>query len=170
MKQVLLMSALLTGSLGVFGQTSVKDQEKIKSIFTTMENGWNSKSGEKFASVFADTHDYIVVNGMYFAGFTRQGNTAAHQTLFDGPYKNSVVKIKVDVIRSLRPDLAIVTAFGTNNHMGGELPKDPTIIMTVLVEKKNEEWKIISFHNHQLAIEPGAAPMPLNVMFASWYK
>lgn len=169
MKKAMLMLSLATMTIAATAQPDQKDEEKIRSIFNTIETGWNSKSAEKFASVFAEEHDYIVVNGLYFPGFTRQRNAAAHQGLFDGIYKNSVVKLKVDKIRMLRPDLAIVTTLGSNNHEGGALPADPVIIMTVVVEKKKDDWKIISFHNHLMALDPKSSP-PLNVMFASWYN
>jgi hypothetical protein len=43
--------------------------------------------------------------------------------------------------------------------------------MTVIAEKKNDLWKIISFHNHELNIEEiKQRGVPLNIMYASWYK
>ena len=171
MKKIIIMTlAVLTTTLS-FAQTNSKDEQAIQNIFSTIQNGWNEKNGEKFASVFADVHDYIVVNGMYFSNFTRQGNAAAHQGLFNGIYKNVNVKLIVDKISFLRPDLALVTAVGGRYTTEKPLPEDPEIIMTVIAEKKNDVWKIISFHNHNL--DSGlkkSSPMPLNIMYASWYK
>lgn len=149
-----------------------KDEEAIKGILTTLEKGWNAKSGETFSSVFADVHDYIVVNGMYFPGFTQKGNAAAHQSLFDGVYKTYDIKLKADKVTFFRPDLAQVVVIGAGYTKGGAAPQDPTIIMTLMVEKKGEDWKIISFHNHELntADIQQRSPMPLKAMYASWYR
>lgn len=148
-----------------------EDEPAVRALINTLETGWNNKSGATFSSVFADVHDYIVVNGMYFSNWTRKGNEAAHQGLFNGMYKNFNIQLKVDKITLLRLDLVQVIVIGGGYEKGGALPENPGIIMTILAEKKTDSWKIISFHNHNL--EPDIkerSPMPLTVMYASWYK
>ncbi len=125
-----------------------KDEEAIYKLISTLETGWNNKSGATFSSAFAEVHDYIVVNGMYFSNFTKKGNEAAHQGLFDGPFKNRIIKLKVDKVTFFRNDLAQIIALGANYEKGSTLPEDPGGIMTVIAEKKNNVWTIISFHNH----------------------
>ena len=163
---------MVLASVQAFSQTGNKDEQAVRSIIATLEKGWNLKSGETFSSVFAPTHDYIVVNGFYFSNFSRQANAFAHQGLFDGIYKTQDIKLKVDKISFIRPDLAMVHALGAGFEKGQAVPENPGIIMTVLAEKKDGDWKIISFHNHTLETfrEGVHAPMPANVMYASWYK
>lgn len=153
-------------------QNNSADEKAVRNIVSTLETGWNNKSGETFSSVFADVHDYIVVNGFYFPGFTRQRNAAQHQILFDGMYKDHTIILKVDKISFIRPDLAMVHILGAGYEKGTTAPADPEIIMTVLAEKKNDVWKIISFHNHNLESfkDKARSPVPLEVMYASWYK
>lgn len=148
------------------------DEKSINAIFATLESAWNRKSGQAFSAAFADVHDYIVVNGMYFPKLSRQGNAAAHQSLFDGIYKDRDINLKVDRIQFIRPDLAMATAVGASYQTGTAAPADPGIIMTVLLEKQASVWKIISFHNHEIdaAALKQRSPMPLNVMYAAWYK
>lgn len=171
MKKV--VSTLLAANLLVSAMAQNTDDEKsINAVFATLEKGWNSKSGQVFSSAFADVHDYIVVNGMYFSKLTRQGNAAAHQSLFDGVYKARDINLKVDKIQFIRSDLAMATAIGAGYQTGTTAPTDPGIIMTVLLEKKDADWKIISFHNHEIDASElkQRSPMPLNVMYAAWYK
>ena len=165
-------SLIAIASVATIAQTQNKDEEAVKGLISTMETAWNNKSGETFSSVFADVHDYIVVNGMYFPNFTQKGNAAAHQNLFNGVYKNYDVRLKVDKVSFFRPDLAQVIIIGGGYQKGGSVPQDPTIVMTVIAEKKGENWKIISFHNHDInaAEVKQRSPMPLQVMYASWYK
>lgn len=172
MKKMILIAATTLTTMLAYSQTENKEEQAVRSIVSTLETGWNNKSGETFASVFADVHDYIVVNGMYFSDFTRQGNAFAHQGLFNGIYKNHEIKLKIDKLNFIRKDLVMINALGGGTEKGQPMPENPNIIMTILAEKKNDTWKIISFHNHNLETfsENVKLPMPANVMYASWYK
>ncbi len=173
MKKTIILSIMTTLVMSAaIAQNNTADEQSLRNIPTTLENGWNNKSGETFSSVFADVHDYIVVNGYYFPGFTKEHNAKQHQMLFDGIYKSVDIKLKVDKISFIRSDLAMLHILGASYGKGGAIPKDPEIIMTVLAEKKNDSWKIISFHNHTLESfkDRERSPMPLEVMYASWYK
>ena len=55
------------------------------------------------------------------------------------------------------------------------LPENPGAVISMVVEKKDNDWKIISFHNCDIEISfdpaaAGQAPIPPKVMYASWYK
>lgn len=166
------MAATVLSTTLAFSQTETKDEQAIRSIATTLETGWNNKSGETFSSVFAETHDYIVVNGIYFPKMSRQQNAAAHQGLFDGVYKTRDIKLNVDKVVTIRPDLAMMYVIGVGYEKGTAVPKDPGAIMSILVEKQKEGWKIIAFHNHEINTEDvkQRSPMPMEVIYASWYK
>ena len=172
MKKLVLTAITAMAVAKGFSQANIQDEQALRSIISTLEAGWNAKSGETFSSVFADSHDYIVVNGYYFSNFNKKSNAFAHQGLFDGIYKNVDLKLVVDKISFIRPDLAMIHALGAGIEKGKPVPENPSIIMSVLAEKKNGSWKIISFHNHNLESfkDEARAPMPLNVMYASWYK
>ncbi len=151
------------------------DEQAIQKVVATMESGWAQKKGDVFASVFADVHDYIVWNGYYFPNMTHDLNVRQHQALFDGPYKNYDIKLKIDKIKFLRPDLALVHVLGGGADKGQPAPENPGILISMIMEKKDGVWKIISFHNLDLeAFQDKAtadrAPIPLNVMYATWYK
>jgi hypothetical protein len=64
---------------------------------------------------------------------------------------------------------------GVSYEKGKEVPKDPGVLMSLLLEKKDSKWQILSFHNLDLEAfqdkETGdRSLMPLNIMYASWYK
>lgn len=173
MKQTLLI--MLTAiSTSVLAQSNT-DEQAIKKVINTMETGWVQKNGELFSSVFAEGHDYIVWNGYYFPNQSVKQNAAAHQGLFDGVYKTFDVKLKVDKIRFVRPDVALVHVYGGGYTKGEAAPENPTVLMTLLMEKKSNDWKIISFHNLDLfaftdKTTAERSPMPLQVMYANWYR
>lgn len=168
-----MMTAIATAS--ALAQSGNADEQAIQQIVNTMEKGWTEKNGQIFSSVFADTHDYIVWNGYYFPNMTRERNAGAHQNLFSGPYRTYDVKFKIDKMKFIRPDLAIVHVYGGGYEKSKPAPEHPTVLMSMVIEKKDGTWKIISFHNLDLeAFEnkeiAERAPMPLNVMYAGWYK
>jgi len=168
-----MLTTLASATLSA--QTGNADEQAIQKIVTTMETAWAQKNGELFSSVFAETHDYIVWNGYYFPNMTRQGNAGAHQNLFNGVYKTYDVKFKIDKIKFIRHDLALTHVYGGGFEKGKTPPENPGVFMTMLLEKKDGTWKIISFHNMDLeAFEKKEiadhSPMPLNVMYAGWYK
>lgn len=169
---IIMLSAIITTS--AVAQSGNADEQAIRNVIATMEKGWTEKKGEVFASVFADAHDYIVWNGYYFPNMNVAGNAAAHQGLFSGVYRNYDVKFKIDKIKFLRNDLALVHVYG-GGHEKGKTAEHPTVLMTMIMEKKEGAWKIISFHNMNLeAFEKKEiadhSPMPLNIMYAGWYK
>lgn len=171
MKKTISLLIMALSMTAAIAQNNTADETAIRNLATTLEKGWNTKSGETFASAFAEQHDYIVINGFYMPNLTRQRNAFAHQGLFNGIYKTNILKLKVDKVTFLRPDLAQMIIIGAT-YEGDTVPVDPTAIMTILAEKKNEDWKIISFHNHSLAESFAAKnpPIPYKVMYAGWYK
>lgn len=172
MKKMIIMTTAILSSVFVSGQIGSDDELAIRKIPVSIETSWNQKSGEGFASVFAETHDYIVVNGLYFSKLSRMSNANAHQRLFDGVYKTRNIRLVTDKVVGIRNDLAMVYIIGAGYENTTAVPNDPGIIMSLLVEKQKGEWKITSFHNHEIDAEKlkKESPMPLEVMYASWYK
>lgn len=175
MKKLLSLSLLFIGCITAsFAQISMKDQEAIKGVVRTMQDGWNAKSGQTFSSPFAPTHDYIVWNGLYFNDQSRENNARAHQGIFDSVYKTTDVKLIVDDMRQIREDLVLVHTLGATYEHNTTVPVNPKVIITMLMEKQSNEWKIISFHNSDIefTFEPGEAngsPIPPQAMYKSWY-
>ena len=172
MKKIIIMTCTALTVITSFAQLNSKDEQAVRSIVTTLEQGWNAKNSQTFASVFADKHDYIVVNGLYISNMPKAANAQAHQGLFDGEHKNLNIKLNIDKVQFLRPDLAMIYVIGAGYTKDSAVPADPGLIMSILAEKQKDEWKIISFHNHSIDMEniKRRSAMPLSVAYASWYK
>ncbi len=174
MKRTILMTSLLTIMTCGFSQSSSPDEAAIRSIVQSMEDGWNSRDGKKFASGFYKQHNYIVVNGLYFSNITPEMNAGMHQEIFNTVYRTTDLELKVDKINFVRPDLAMTYAFAATYEKGSAVPENPGAIISMVIEKKDGEWKIISFHNCpiQASFVPSEqqAPVPMKVMFGNWYR
>lgn len=176
MKHVIaILTTTLTLCTTAFANGNPKDEQALHAIVQTMEDGWNARSGQQFASVFAEGHDYIVWTGMYMPGTSVETNARAHQGIFDYQYKTTDMELKVDKIRFVRDDLALLHVLGAGYDQGTVVPEHPAVLITILAEKQGGTWKIISFHNCdiELSFVPGEekrSPVPLSVMYQSWYQ
>ena len=177
MKKTIILSIITAFimNVSIAQQNKTADEQSIRSIVTSMQTGWNSKDGKKFASGFAKVHDYIVINGMYFSAISPEATAAAHQGIFNTIYKTTDLQLKIDKISFVNPDLALVYVLGATYQQGTAIPENPGAIICMLMEKKNNEWKIISFHNCPIQVSFAAGdeaqtPVPPKQMYASWYK
>ncbi len=169
------MATLISSTILATAQTGNADEAAIRAVVTTMQKGWNEKDGKMFASGFASKHDYIVINGLYLSGITPEMNANAHQNIFNGIYKNTDLELRIDKISFIKDDLALVYIIAATYQHGTNPPENPAAMISMVVEKKDNKWEIISFHNCDIEIsfDPAAAPqapIPPKVMYGSWYK
>src|SRR4028118_83035 len=105
----ILVFVLFIANVNSYAQkddSKIQGESAIRANIEQMMKGWNTKSGAEFAKPFAEDSDYVVVNGMHIKG--RAANAQGHQQIFDTIYKDSNVSLKVEQIRFLRPDVAVV--------------------------------------------------------------
>ena len=132
-KTILIMLTAISTSATAMAQTAATtDEQAIQKIISSMESNWVQKNGAGFATVFADQHDFIVWNGYYFPNQSRENNARAHQGLFDGPYRTYDIKLKIDKIRFIRPDLALVHVLGAGYRKGTPVPENPGVLMSMI--------------------------------------
>jgi uncharacterized protein (TIGR02246 family) len=132
---------------------SPEDGAAIRQLVQDMQDGQNSKDGELFASAFAQEHDYIAINGMFLPNQTQQDNARIHQRLYDesrssvvGKYGEVEVWLDVSKIRFLAPEVAVVHVRGVFRPKGQPEKKAENII-TAVMQKLEDRWEIVSFHN-----------------------
>jgi len=175
MKSTIFMASIISAALNLNAQTVNNDEQAIRNIVSTMQKGWNAKDGKIFAGGFAKVHNYIVVNGMYLSSITPEINANAHQGIFNSIYKTTDLELRTDKVSFVNPGLAMVYVLGATYDQGATIPENPGVIISMVFEKKNDEWQIISFHNCpiQVSFQPGdetRLPVPPKVMYAGWYK
>ena len=155
-------------------QDRTADDQAIRNIVATMENGWNSRNGKLFATYFAPRHDYIVWSGMYLPNLTLDSNAMAHQGIFNSIYKSTDLELKLDKVRYVREDIAVVHVLGATYEHGAAVPALPEILITMVMEKLSHGWQIVSFHNSDIEIlrpdSPPSSGPPPHVMFAGWNR
>ncbi|MEZ4875581.1 MAG: SgcJ/EcaC family oxidoreductase [Flavobacteriaceae bacterium] len=154
---------------------SQKDEQDIKNTIQLLQKGWNAGSGETFASAFSESHDFIVWNGYYMANMSVENNAKGHNQIFSTFYKDTQLFYTVDKIKFLSKDIALVHLFGAVVGNTEQRPQNPEVLISMVLQKKGGFWKISSFHNLDLEVFQNEetmknAPMPVEVMYASWYS
>jgi uncharacterized protein (TIGR02246 family) len=132
------------------------EERPLYEIVEKLESAWNNSDSVAWASLFVEDADFIHILGGHFHG--REAIEQGHRTIFDTIYKGSRLNLKVEKVRFLRPDVAIV--FIRTNlkwYLGGaeqEVQARPT-----LVAQKNDSgrWEIVAFQN-TLITPAGPAP------------
>jgi uncharacterized protein (TIGR02246 family) len=173
MKKIIFILSITFFTTSIFAQNQ-KDEKEIRNLIANMQKGWNTGSGETFASSFTEPHDLIVWTGYYIKNNTIQKNAEAHQRIFNTMYKDTQLFYTIDKIKFLSEDIALVHVLGAVDSIGNPRPNDPEVLISIVAQKENGVWKIVSFHNLDLEVFQNedikkGAPMTPSVMYASWY-
>ena len=174
MKKIIFIVSITLCTTTLFAQNE-QDEKEVRNLFKTLQEGWNTGSGETFASSFAEPHDFIVWNGYYFKENTIQKNAETHQWIFNTIYKDTQLLYTIDKVKFLSNDIALMHVLGAVTAQNSSRPKDPQVLISIIAQKTNGEWKIVSFHNLDLEAFQNEdiknqSPVPTSVMYASWYN
>ncbi|MGH1364475.1 MAG: SgcJ/EcaC family oxidoreductase [Calditrichia bacterium] len=148
MKQLISIAIImmLGGTMITAGE---KDDQAIQKVVDSMEDGWNNKNGEQFASGFATQHDYIIINGIRKLDLTPAKNAAQHQYIFDTIYRDTEMEYKLVTLRYLTNQIVIahIDAF---LYEQGKRENAHKATISLVFQKSGDEWKIVSFQNTRL--------------------
>ena len=146
-KLLLAAAALVAaGGTNALAQQTV-DEEAMRRVVAQMQDGWNAKSGEAFARPFAEEHDYVVVNGMFFPKISRADNARAHQGIFDRMFKEVDLSLSVAKTRFLMPDICVAHVRGHSYTKGKPGEKLSEVVITLVLQRKAGRWEIVAFQN-----------------------
>ncbi|QYJ16023.1 hypothetical protein Rxycam_01853 [Rubrobacter xylanophilus DSM 9941] len=129
----------------------------IRDLFEKLLEDWNRGDGEAYGSRFTDGADYITFDGTHIRG--RAEISASHQRLFDGFLKGTRLTGRIESLRFLGPDVALIHATG-NTVMPGKSGPSPErrSIQTLVALRRDGQWRFAAFHNTRVRpIEGGFA-------------
>ena len=132
---------------------TMQDEATIRQYVKDLEAAWNDGDGQAWGRPFAEDAHYRVVWGFAVPG--RKAIAESHDDIFENRYKGSVLEMQVETIRFIRPDVAYVE---TVNYLHNtEFPFEKTIISMVVV-KGNDTWKIVTLNNSGILPTRGGSP------------
>lgn len=120
-------------------------ETELSGLVAHLEASWNRYDSQAFASIFAEDADFIHILGAHYVG--RDAIEKGHRVIFDTIYKNSENQVRVEKIRALGNDVAVVFTESTLQFFqGGEKVKAKSR-PTLIAQRKNGEWVIVTFQN-----------------------
>jgi uncharacterized protein (TIGR02246 family) len=125
------------------------DEAAVRALYQQLMDGWNQGSGAALAAVFTEDGDLVGFDGTHFKG--RQEIAPFHQQLFDKWLKGSRLVGRVEDVRFLSPDVALMHAVGGTIMRGKSEPApERDAIQTLVAVRQNGEWRLAAFQNTRL--------------------
>jgi uncharacterized protein (TIGR02246 family) len=124
------------------------DLRGIRAIFDRWQTAWNTHDMHAFARLFHEDGIWVVWTGRVWRGRSaiEQGHVEAHRTFF----RNSTQLLRIEELRRVAPDVAIVHLYST--LAGDEREPGATIRARklVVVTRRDGVWRIASGQNTRL--------------------
>lgn len=110
---------------------------------------WSRHDMEALGRLFHDDADFVNVVGLQMRG--RESIQDHHGIIHAGAYRNSTLRVAVEDARKLGPD--VIVADVHSELEGDERAPLQTrqTLMTIVIEKRIDEWKIVAAHNTAIA-------------------
>jgi uncharacterized protein (TIGR02246 family) len=122
------------------------DEAAVRALYQELMDGWNRGSGDTFAAVFTEDGDLVAFDGTHFKG--REEIAPFHQELFDKWLKGSRLVGRVEDVRFLSPDVALMHAVGSTVMRGKSEPSpERDSIQTLVAVRQDGEWRLAAFQN-----------------------
>jgi len=136
----------LVGSNAGEATLNIADEGAIRALYQRLIDGWNRGSGDEFAAPFTEAGDLIAFDGTHFRG--RAEIAPFHQGLFDRWMKGTRLVGRVETIRFLGPDVAVLCAVGGTVQHGRSKPSpERDSVQTLVAWREGGVWCLAAFQN-----------------------
>jgi uncharacterized protein (TIGR02246 family) len=125
------------------------DDAAVRDVYRRLMDAWNQNSGAAYAAVFANDGDLVGFDGQHFKG--RDEIAQFHQRLFDKWLKGTRLVGKVEDVRFMSPDVALMHAVGGTVMRGKSEPSPGRdSIQTLVATRQEGEWHLAAFQNTRI--------------------
>ena len=129
--------------------TNPADEVAIRDLFHKLLDDWGRSDGYAYGSRFTEDADYVGFDGSRTKG--REEIASWHQQLFDKFLKGTRLVGRIESVKFLGPDVALVHAVGGTMMRSKTRPSpERDSIQTLVAVKRNGEWLFAAFHNTRL--------------------
>jgi uncharacterized protein (TIGR02246 family) len=125
------------------------DAMRIHDLFQRLLATWGRGDGFGYGALFAEDADYVAFDGTRTVG--RAAIAESHQRLFDTWLKGTRLTGRIESVRFLDPDVALVHATGGTIFPGEQAPRPSRdSIQTLVAVRQDGEWRFTTFHNGRI--------------------
>jgi uncharacterized protein (TIGR02246 family) len=116
-------------------------------------DAWNQHDMRAFADLLHDDAAFVNVAGAYLhgRGEIEQTHAAAHP----GPFRDSSLTAWPQDARSVGPDVIIAHMRSGCTATAARPARCAAQIMTLVIERRGSQWKIVTAHNTNVLAAPG---------------
>ena len=140
-----------------------EDERALRALVAQCEAAWNASDSNAFANTMAEGVAFVGLLGERYEG--REIVALGHRHIFDTIYKSSRVRYTIELIRFLKPDVAvIVMQQDLTSHLPPEAiastarqrqmspdMHDSQARATLTCTKSDGSWHIAAIHNTNVA-------------------
>jgi uncharacterized protein (TIGR02246 family) len=119
----------------------------VEDALTRLAAAWNDGDATAYAGLFTADATYVIFDGTVVRG--RTAIEEGHRALFAGPLRGFRMEPPAAVpVRYLGADVAHVLATGGTRPPGQEeLPADRASVVSFVLVRDEDDWKIAAFQN-----------------------
>jgi uncharacterized protein (TIGR02246 family) len=125
------------------------EERALHGMVYHLEEAWNAADSEAFAAFFSEDADSIHLLGGYYAG--RGAIEAGNRMILGTIYKGSTVRLSVEKIRFLRPDVALVFLRQHLQFFDNGQPRELDARPTIVAENADGTWCIVAMQNTRIS-------------------
>ena len=143
--------------------TNTEDERAIRNLIARCEAAWNASDSTAFANTMAEDVDFVGLLGERYQG--REIVERGHRHIFDTIYRDSRVRYSIELVRFLKPDVALVMMLQSmRSHLPPEIiastarqrqmssdMHDSQARATLTCAKSDGGWRIVAIHNTNVA-------------------
>jgi len=147
-----LLAVILFFGLNSHAQefNEAKERTEIEETIKILVDAWTEGDADKFASPFTDDADFMVWFGMHLKG--KEEITFGHNIIFKDFYANTIWDLKILKIRFIGSNVALVHAAGAIIKEGDDEPTEPDAVPLIVLNKIENNWKIVALQNTPFAV------------------
>lgn len=128
------------------GASYPANEASVRDLFQRLLDDWGRGDGQAYGSRFTEDADYISFDGSHNRG--RKAISSSHQQLFDKFLKGTRLMGKIENVKFLSSEIALVYATGSTVMQGKTKPSpERASIQTLVAVKRDGEWLFAAFHN-----------------------
>lgn len=117
----------------------------IESVIEALVEAWRKGDGAAWGDCFTQDADFTTWFGLRLTG--RDSIASGHQEIFDTFYADTVYNLKVEYVRFLGDDVALVALAGSIVGSGEDEPHVPQTVPLAVMVKSATDWKVAAFQN-----------------------
>lgn len=129
------------------------DGEVSNEISIALTTAWNQHDMRAFASLFHVDAAFVNIRGAYLRG--RDEIEKQHTVIHAGVYKDSTMRTFVEDSREVVPGLILAHLSSEVHGREGAKGETQHALITLVIELRNSDWKIVAAHNTLVVVPPG---------------